>query len=230
MSRVATKIKEARIKAKMTEKELAKKCGLSASYIIQIECGKKVINEKLAENILNALGEKLEFLNLQDSIEEKEAKQSDEKRETKKKEEFYTIEPTDQWSGALANIIKKFPIYEVDTNKIVGYKELAILGKKIEGYNWDKILFVKPSDNTMEALRVKKDDIIMINLSSEIQNNSIYLFEINNKKMIRQLRKESNNKVAIYTGIKGENPAITELSKIKIIGKCVKVEFNLDKK
>jgi len=82
----------------------------------------------------------------------------------------------------------------------------------------------------MEALRVKKDDIIMINLSSEIQNNSIYLFEINNKKMIRQLRKESNNKVAIYTGIKGENPAITELSKIKIIGKCVKVEFNLDKK
>lgn len=230
MSRVAAKIKEARIKAKLTEKQLAKKCGLSASYIIQIESGKKIINEKLAENILNTLGEKLEFLNLQDSVEEKISKPINEKPEVKRKEEFYTIEPTEQWSDALANIIKKFPIYEVNTNKIVGYKELPIIGKKIEGYNWDKILFVKSQDNAMEAFRINKNDTVMINLTSEIQNNSIYLLEINNKKMIRQLRKEANNKVVISTGIKMDSPVTSELNKINVIGKCVKIEFNLDKK
>lgn len=227
MSRIARKIQEARTKAKMTEKQLAKKCGLTESYIMQIESGKKIVNEKIAENILNALGENLDFMYLQDTKEEKPSTPKEERRPNKPKEEFYNIEPTEQWSDALANIIKKFPIYEVDTNKIVGHKELPVLGKKVEGYNWDKILFVQSSDNEMEALRIKKEDVIMIYLTNEIQNNSIYLFEMNNKKMIRQLRKESNNKVTISTGAKGKEPVITELNKIKLIGKCVKVEFNL---
>ncbi len=41
MNRLAEKIKKARLNAKLTEKELAKKCGLSVNYIIQIESGKK---------------------------------------------------------------------------------------------------------------------------------------------------------------------------------------------
>jgi len=229
MNRVAMKIKEARTKAKMTEKELAKKCGLTASYIIQIESGKKVVNEKVAENILKALGEKLEFMNLEDNSEEKKTNVSEQKRKKEKEVEFYEVKPTEQWSDALANIIKKFPIYEVSTNKVTGYKELPVIGKKVEGYNWDKILFVQATDNEMEALRIKKNDIIMIQLTNEIQNNSVYLFEIHNKKMVRQLRKEANNKVIISTGAKGENPVTTELSKVKIIGKCVKVEFELNK-
>ncbi len=235
MSRVATKIKEARIKAKLTEKELAKKCGLTASYIIQIESGKKVVNEKLAENILKALGEKLEFMNLEDTAEErdKEAKEKElkeKKAQTIKKEEFYNVEPTEQWSDALANIIKKFPIYDINSNKIMGYKELPVIGKKIEGYNWDKILFVQVSDHDMEEFRIKKNDVIMIQITNEIQNNSLYLCEMDNKRIVRQLRKESNNRVIISTGLKNSNPITTELNKIKLLGKCVKVEFDLDKK
>lgn len=232
MSRVAEKIKEARMKAKLTEKELAKKCGLTANYIIQIESGKRVVNEKLAESILNVLGEKLDFMSMAD-VAEKEVQATPEKKnkaETIKKEDFYEIKPTEQWADALANIIKKFPIYDVKTNKVVGNKELPIIGKKVEGYNWDKLLFVQASDNDMESLRIKKEDVIMVYLTGEIQNNSIYLFEIENKKMIRQLRKESNNKVVISLGNKNNEPMVTELNKIKIIGKCVKVEVDLDKK
>lgn len=225
MNRVAVKIKEARLKAKLTEKQLAKKCGLSESYIIQIESGKKVINEKAAESILNALGAKLDFVDKLDE-EAKEVKPKEEKP-VAKKEEFYNIQPTEQWSDALANIIKKFPIYEVETNKIVGYKELPILGKKVEGYHWDKILFVQSSNDDLEALRIKKKDTLMLCLTSEIHNNSVYLIELNQKKLLRQIRKEANNKVTLYTGVKGETPMVTELSKIKVIGKCVKVEFNI---
>ena len=49
MNRVAQKIKDARLKSGMSEKQLAKKCGLSVSYILQIETGKKIINEKMAD-------------------------------------------------------------------------------------------------------------------------------------------------------------------------------------
>ena len=228
MNRVAINIKEARLKAKMTEKELAKKCGLTEGYIVQIESGKKVINEKAAENILNVLGAKLDFVDKIEADEEKQDKPKEEKP-VAKKEEFYNIQPTEQWSDALANIIKKFPVYDMDTNKIVDYKELPILGKKIEGYHWDKVLFIQATNNELEALRIKKNDTVMLCITNEIHNNSIYLFEMNQKKMLRQLRKEANNKVVLSTGLKGESPVITEMSKIKVIGKCVKVEFQLNK-
>lgn len=230
MNRVAKKIKEARAKAKMTEKELAKKCGLSVSYIIQIESGKKVVNEKVAEKILKVLGEKLEFLNQEDSATQKSVDTGSNKKkvENKPKEQFYNIKPTEQWSDALANIIKTFPIYEVSSNKVVGHKELPILNKKIEGYNWEKILFVKSQDNVMEAFRIKKNDVIMVQLTNEIQNGSIYLIEMNNKRMIRQLQKKPSKKVMIITEPNENNSDIRDLNKIKVIGKCVKVEFNLN--
>ena len=69
MNRLAVKIKEARIKAKMSEKDLAKACGQNINYILQIESGKKVINEKIAEQILKILGEKIDLF--QDQEEEK---------------------------------------------------------------------------------------------------------------------------------------------------------------
>ncbi|ABR47760.1 helix-turn-helix domain protein [Alkaliphilus metalliredigens QYMF] len=226
MNRMAVKIKEARLKAKMSEKVLAKKCGLAESYIVQVESGKKVINENAAEKILEKLGAKVAFVTEQEEPVQK-SQNSKETRVNKQEETFFNVQPTEQWSDALANIIKKFPVYQLDTNKITQYKELPILNKKVEGYTWDKILFVQSSNNEMQALRIKKDDIVMISLTNEIQNNNIYLFEIDNRKMLRQLRKEANNKVTLSTGNKGEIPIQTDVKQIKIIGKCVKVEFVL---
>ncbi len=223
MNRVAVKIKEARLKAKLTEKQLAKKCGLSESYILQIESGKKVINEKAAESILSILGAKLDFIDRQD--EEKEHKPKEEKV-VPPKVEFYNIQPTEQWSDALANIIKKYPIYEASTSKAVGHKELPIIGKRVEGYHWDKLLFIQASDDSLEALRIKKGDVVMVYLTNEIQNNSIYYFEMNQKKYIRQLRKEANNRVILASGIKDRAEEV-DLKNIKLIGKCVKVEHLL---
>jgi len=176
MNRIALKIKEARQKAKMSEKDLAKKCGLSASYIIQIESGKKVINEKAAEKILKALGEKAEIVNQLDVPEEKPQRVKEDKPKVEKREVFQPVEPTEQWSDALANIIKKFPVYEMTSNKVVAHKELPILSKKIDGYHWEKLMFCQVNDNEMESLRIKKNDVAMICMTNEIHNNSIYLF------------------------------------------------------
>lgn len=225
VNRLAVKIKEARLKAKITEKQLAKKCGLSEAYIIQIESGKKVINEKAAENILNALGEKLESIYDIPESQEKPVKPKEVKEE--KKEVFNPIEPTDQWAGALANIIKKFPIYDIASNNIVGYKELPVMSKKIEGYHWEKLMFFQASNDELEGLRIKKNDVIMVCLTSEIHNNSIYIIELNKKRIIRQLRKEQNNRVIISDGGRGDSPITSDLSKIKIIGRCVKAEIVL---
>lgn len=227
MNRLATKIKEARLKAGLTEMQLAKKCGLSASYIIQVESGKKIINEQSADKILKALGEKAELLTATSVKEEPPAKPKVAAKPVQPAS--YNVQPTEQWASALAGVLKKFPVYDCNTNKVVSYKELPIIGKKIEGHNPDKIMFVKASNNDMETLRIMMGDVITVSITKEIQNNNIYIFEMGNKKLIRKLRKESNNKVALLRGIKGEEPVVMDLKKIKLIGKCIKVEFGLEK-
>ena len=80
MNRLAVKIKEARIKAGLTEKQLAKKCGLSVSYIIQIESGKKIVNESVADKILKSLGTTEEFVKEERVVEKpKKARKAKEK-------------------------------------------------------------------------------------------------------------------------------------------------------
>ncbi|WP_432666698.1 helix-turn-helix transcriptional regulator [Wukongibacter baidiensis] len=222
MNRLAVKIKEARIKAGLTEKALAKKCGLSVGYIIQVESGKKIVNESVAEKILKSLGTKEEFVKEEKVIEKpKKAKPAPRPQGT------IPVEPNQIWADALAGVIKKYPIYELNSKKITDYKELPIINKKIEGHHPDKIMFVKSPNDDMEAFRIKKDDVLTISITKDIQNYCIYLFEMSGKKMIRQLKKDVNKKV-VLSKCANDNSAMTvDMNKVKVLGKIIKNEFSI---
>jgi len=220
MNRLAVKIKEARISAGLTEKELAKKCGLSVSYIIQVESGKKIVNESVADKILKSLGTKEEFVK-----EEKVIAKPKKTKSAPKPQETIPVQPNQTWADALAGVIKKYPIYELYTNKIADYKELPIISKKVEGHHPDKIMFVKSPNDEMEAFRIKKDDVLTVSITKDIQNYCIYLFEIDGKKMIRQLSKEANKKVKLSKCANDNSAMTVDISKIKVLGKVIKNEF-----
>lgn len=225
MNRIAEKIKKERLKSGLTEKELAKKCGLSASYIIQIESGRKIINEKTSEKILNTLGTKAEIL---EETSMKEETFSREKKPVKRVKSInYMVEPNAQWASALAGVIKKYPIYDCITGRVVGHKELPIINKKVEGHNPDRLMFVQVSNDEMEVLRLHKGDVITLMQTKEVENDQLYLIEWNKEKMIRKLRFE-NNRMQLSTGMKNQTNKVDKET-IDIIGKCIKVEFILNK-
>ena len=226
MNRMAIKIKEARLKAKMSEKELAQACGQNINYILQIESGKKVINEKIAEDILKILGEKMDFFQ---DVPETQAEPVVVKpigKSTPPKTADLGITPNDAWSGALSGVIKNFPVIEEVRGNVVASKELSIIGKKIEGVHHEKIGFVKVTDSDMPKLRIAKGDILTIHLMGEIQSQGIYFFEFGHKKLIRQLIKSQNNKVLFSRG-PSEPETEVDVKNIKVIGKVIKVEFYL---
>ena len=51
MSRVGEKIKEARLKAGMTQKALGKKLGVAEKFINEVEIGRKIVQESFAVNL-----------------------------------------------------------------------------------------------------------------------------------------------------------------------------------
>ena len=56
MSRLGDSIRAARLKAKMTEKALGKKCGMAESVIKDIESGRRIVSDEQAQRILKLLG------------------------------------------------------------------------------------------------------------------------------------------------------------------------------
>ena len=220
MNRLAVTIKEARIKAGLTEKDLAQKCGLSISYILQVESGKKIINESIADKILKTLGTKEEFIN-EDRVTEKPKNI----KQTPKIHEKFIVEPNQSWSSALAGVIEKYPIYEQSTKKIVGYKELPIINKKVEGHKPDKLMFIKCSCDDMDYFRIKKNDVVTLFSTKDIQNFGLYLVEIKGKRLIRQVVKEGNKKISLSKRSNDTTPIKGSLDNIKVIGKVIKNEF-----
>ncbi|SHJ71094.1 Helix-turn-helix domain-containing protein [Anaerobranca californiensis DSM 14826] len=220
MNTLGQKIKEARLNKKLTEKQLAKMCGVAESFIIEVEGGRKVVNEKVGENILKKLGVKLEEI-IQENIEQKKATDKKLKQETVN--QFTPITPQGQWADALANVIKKFPIYDMEKWEVVGYKDLPVIDKKIDGFRWDKLLFIQYKGKNLEDLRIKEKDVIMVYKQEEIQSNQVYLYKLNNKNVVGKLVKELNQ---IYL-LDGKEKININQREITVIGKCVKVEYYL---
>lgn len=220
MNRVAQKIKDARLKSGMSEKQLAKKCGVSVSYILQIETGKKIINEKMADKILAVLGEEIALVEVSDVKEEKPV------RAAKTPSSNYTVEPNDQWLNALEGVIKNFPIVDNRTKKTVGKKELPIIGKKVEGHHPDKIMFVRAAGNDMEAMRIENGDVVMVLKTKEIQNNALYLLEMNNQMLIRKIRRE-NDKLRLSRDHAERYSELVPIKSVQLLGRCIRVEISL---
>lgn len=219
MNRLAKKINEARIGAGLTEKELALKCGLSVSYILQVESGKKIINESVADKILMVLGAKEKFIDEEKPVEKPKI------NEAPKTQEKITIEPTQVWADALAGVIKKYPVYDLLSNKIVDYKELPIINKKIGGHHPDKIMYLKSSNSEMAAFRIEKGDVLTVYITKEIENGGIYLYEMDGRKMIRQMRREDNNKVLLLKSVNDRSAVAVDLKKVEVLGRIVGNEF-----
>lgn len=220
MSRVGDMIKKARSERGMTQKQLARKCGLSESYITDIESGKRIINENLVKRISGILGK---------DISEPLYEPEDEEIETEKEEVPQKADqkaPNAEWESAFSSVIKDIPVFDIDMDKVVGYKHLPVIDRKVEGCNPEKIIFMRAPDNSLGGFRIRKGDILMIALGGEC-SAGFYLMEYDGRRAIRQTRLLGSGKVLIMSSDGEIRTETKELREIKVLGRCIRDEFNL---
>ncbi len=219
MSRIGGKIKEARLSANLTEKQLAKKIGVAESFIKEVETGRKVINENVIEKISKVLGKDLNDIGM--SFEEESFKEE----VSKPKKTLEAVQ--DVWSDAFSSVLKTVPIYRYDLSKALGGKQMPILNNKIEGYSKDKVLFLQVENDDMIGFRIGKEDLVFGHISHEVENNSICLIENNGERFIRQIKRLDNTKLLLVSNngiLKTETVGIKE---IKVLVKLERVEIKL---
>lgn len=230
MSTVGERIKQGRNTKGMTQKQLAKKLGVSENYINDVENGRKVVEEKFIERVGKVLGGDLaEMTTLFDNIAYEERKSSESNLKTHNAAKANKVKETinEVWNDAFSSVLKSVGIYTYDLNKPIGKKELPVISNKIEGYAQDKVLYIKIENDDLLGFRICQGDLALANLTSEIENNKIYLMDINGERVIRQLKKLDSNKVLI---ISNKNMVRTETAHpkdIKVIAKLNRLEIQL---
>lgn len=228
MSRLGKRINEERIKKGITPKQLGKKCGVAESYILDIESGRKIINDKLISQISKILGVNLDD-NTFDEAPQKEVEKPitatpglDKSTRVKRS----NVEPLPQWEGAFTNIIKEVPIYKLDMTSILGYKSFPIINKKVEGFNPDKLIYINAPDESLSQYRIFKGDRCLIYLNQEIKNGGFHFIEYEQKKLIRKVKRLDGNTVQLIEGLKDEKSIKVNIKNIKVLGRLIRVEID----
>jgi transcriptional regulator with XRE-family HTH domain len=219
MSRIGDRIKTARISKNVSLKELGRKCGVSQSYISDVESGKRIINDALIKRISSILDINLNEAMLEDEEPSFDAEVSDQNTEP----EGANIE----WQSALSSIIKDVPVYDINMDKVLEYKHLPIVGNKIEGHNPDRLVYIKVPDNSMRGFRLRKDDLVMIALNHEFLGERLYFIEEDRAREIRHIKKLDGNNILISSQDASLKTRTCDIHGISIIGYLIKAEIML---
>lgn len=224
MSRISDNIKKARLDSGMNQKQLAKKLGVSESFVNEIETGRRVLNESTINRIADILKINLNDINMydEDVKEEKPKEIVFAKKEIKKNEPVSEI-----WNDAFGSVIRNVPILDYELNKVLATKAMPILSNKINGFSQDKVAFLKIEDDDMIGYRICKGDIAFVNLNHEVENSAICLIEYNSQRIIRQIKKLDSAKVLLIKNNGTLKTDTVNLKEFKILARLISVEMLL---
>ncbi|KYH29586.1 MULTISPECIES: helix-turn-helix transcriptional regulator [Clostridium] len=225
MSRVGSKIKDARLSLKMTEKQLAKKLGVSEGFIKEVESGRRVINESIMNKISKVLGK--DFNDITMSFEAETFEEAIDKKEEKRENKKNVEAVNDIWNDAFSSVLKSVPVYGYDMNKALALRKMPVINNKIEGYSKDKVLFLQIEDDDMIGYRISKGDIAFGHITHEIENNAICLIERGNKRYVRQIKKLDSSKLLLISNSSTLRTETVGIKDIKVLVRLDRVEITL---
>ena len=238
MSRLGVLILLERTRQKLTRKQVAKKCGISEGYLKDVEEGRRIIQDDQARRILRTLGtsqrSEAEF-----SLDEIAAtvdlgtlapKPAPAPRpEPKPEPAAKPASPEEQsgiWLDALSSVLKPVPIMNAGWMQ-VGRRMTPIQDGKIEGAKPDRVVYFKAPDDSMRAMRIEKDDLVLVVPQSLPVDGAIMLVEYGAHRCLRRVKLLGNSSILLQSGDRSLDSEAVHISDVKLVGRAVRVEFSL---
>ena len=242
MSRLGDLIRTERVRAQMTPKQVAKKCGVAESFIVAVEAGTRIIADDQARRILKTIGLKehneADFT-LDDiaatvdlaSVQPQMAKAVAQPK-PKAVEKVASTEEKDEgvvgsvWLDALTSVLKHVPVMNA-VMKPVDHKLLPIQGGKIEGANPDKVFYFLAPDDSMRGFRIHAGDHALVVPSQSPVDGAVMLVEYNNHRYLRKVKKLDTYQVLLQSYDREYDAVTAKLGDVNFIGRVVKLEITL---
>ena len=244
MSRLGDLIRTERLRQGMTPKQVAKKCGMSESYIVAVEAGTKIIADDQARRILRTIGLRqqteadftlddiaatVDLASVQPRMAAQPAPKSRpapaEAEKVASTEEKETVSGS-VWLDALQSVLKRVPILNA-VLKPVDYRLLPILDGRIEGANPDKVFFFVAPDDSMQGFRIRSQDLALIVPAQSPIDGSVMLVEWNSHRYLRKIKKLDVTTVMLQSYGREYEADTVQVNEVTFLGRVVKVEFTM---
>lgn len=233
MSRLGDSIRAARLKAKMTEKALGKKCGMAESVIKEIESGRRIVSDEQAQRILKLLGADSPVSTELDVAAEPEVKLRPRPRAyvlplspESPQQESAARESSDAWLDALGGVVKRVPVSD-EQGVVIDHVLTPIIGGKIEGGAQDKVLYYRCPDNALRGFRVYAGDLLLTVPASKAEDDRIMLICYKGQRIVRKLLRLDGNRIQMQTFDSEFRAEIAPSNEVQVLGRCVRLQRTL---
>ena len=229
MSRLGETIRSARIQAKMTEKALAKKCGMAEGVIKDIESGRRIVSDGQAQRILKILGVENPVSAELEVAQEPEVPLRPRPRPYKLPvSEPETRQESDSaaWLDALGGVVKRVPVTDEDST-VIDHVLVPIVGGKIEGGAPDKVFYFRCPDDALRGYRIHAGDLLLCVPTQKVEDGAISLFLLNGKRAARKANKLDGSRVHLQSYDREFTSQTLPAAEARVLARCVKLERRL---
>ena len=242
MSRLGDLIRTERIRHKMTPKQVAKKCGVSESYLVAVEAGTRIIADDQARRILKAIGLKqqteaeftLDDIAATVDLAQVQPKMAEVlKKKPEKKEAELAASSDDEgvagsvWLDALQSVLKRVPVMNA-VMKPVSYKLVPVENGRIEGANPDKVFYYLAPDDSMRGFRIHKGDIMLTVPANSPVDGAVMLLNYNEHRYLRKIKVLDDRTVMLQSYDREYEAETVPVNEIGFLSRCVKVKIELN--
>ncbi len=238
MTRLGETIRAARVKAKMTPKALARKCGVSESFVNEVELGRRILSDDQAQRMLKVLGVKDPISNeLAVANEPEQAPRprprpyvmplpKEDHSVPTPQEQSAAQESADAWLDALGGVVKRVPVMGAD-GVVIDHRLLPVIGGRIEGGAPDKVLYFRVEDDDLRGFRIHAGDLLLTVPAATPVDDAIMLVAVSGNRMVRKIKKLEGGKLLLQTYDHALRLEEVELKNTLILGRCIRLEAEL---
>ena len=242
MSRLGDLIRTERIRQKLTPKQVARKCGVSESYLLAVEAGTRIIADDQARRILKTIGLKQQTeaeFTLDDiaatvdlaQVQPRMAAAAAKKPERKEAEVVAASQEESVagsvWLDALQSVLKRVPVMNA-VMKPVNYKLVPVENGRIEGANPEKVFFYLAPDDSMRGFRIHKGDIVLTVPANSPVDGAVMLLTYNEHRYLRKVKILDDRNVLLQSYDRQYEAETVPVNEIGFLSRCVQVTFELN--
>ena len=242
MSRLGDLIRTEWIRHKMTPKQVAKKCGVSESYLVAVEAGTRIIADDQARRILKAIGLKqqteaeftLDDIAATVDLAQVQPKMAEVlKKKPEKKEAELAASSDDEgvagsvWLDALQSVLKRVPVMNA-VMKPVSYKLVPVENGRIEGANPDKVFYYLAPDDSMRGFRICRGDLVLTVPAQSPVDGAVMLMNWKEHRYLRKVKVLNDHEVLLQSYDREYEAETVAIHDIGFISRCVQVIIELN--
>lgn len=257
MSRLGDLIRTERLRQKMTPKQVARKCGVSESYLLAVEAGTRIIADDQARRILRTIGLReqteadftlddiaatVDLAQVAPQLASKAPKARHVERVndvdavrvagTTEKGDGDAQEKKDEGvSGSIwldaLQSVMKRVPVMNAVMKPVDYRMLPIVSGRIEGASPDKVFYFLAPDDSLRGFRIHAGDIALVVPAQSPVDGAIMLVEYASHRCLRKIKRMDGMNVLLQSYDREYDAQTAPLGDVTFIGRAVKLEIAL---